>query len=243
MGCLIMTTASEQYLVSARNMCVDLPLRGLSRAHSVSGEERVERRGGRYVLKSIIDVNLNIKRGDRIGLLGQNGAGKTSLLRALSGIYPISSGTLEINGSVYSILSSGDGINEILSGRENALLRYRMLSNDDELFDEYISDIESFIDIGEFFDLPVKIYSAGMRSRLQFAIATAFSADILLLDEWLGVADVNFQARASIRLQKALAHNGALVFATHDKNLLESVVQNILVMEDGRIVDEVHVTA
>ncbi|MEO8716074.1 MAG: ATP-binding cassette domain-containing protein, partial [Acetobacteraceae bacterium] len=139
----------------------------------------------RVIVQALRDVSFKVRAGDRLGLIGGNGAGKTTLLRTLAGIYEPVMGRLEITGSLHALLDSQLGMNADLTGRENILLRglYSNLSGPEIARLE--EDVRDFAELGDFMDLPVRIYSAGMVVRLGFGLATAIRPRILIMDEWL----------------------------------------------------------
>jgi lipopolysaccharide transport system ATP-binding protein len=178
-------------------------------------------------------MNLNLKSGDRLGILGPNGSGKTTLLRVLTGIYPPTKGTYSPVGSIRSMLDLSAGINGKVTGRENILFRSKLLGRSKQLAEETIADACEFGELAEFIDQPVETYSSGMRMRLAFSVATAVPAEILVMDEWLSVGDKNFQAKAKERIQGLIEGAEILVLASHNKNLLSSLCNQFLRLEKG----------
>lgn len=204
---------------------------------------RKRRVGGHFSTESAITVvealngiSLKLEQGARIGLIGHNGAGKTTLLRVMAGIYPPNSGTIQSSGRITSLLDIGLGINPNASGRENIYLRALYMGRSHKETDDIIDDIAEFAELGPFLSMPVRTYSAGMQTRLLFAVATAFRTDILLLDEGIGAGDAAFAERAQIRLQSFVDQAGILVFASHDNGLMRSFCRDVIKMEAGKIV-------
>lgn len=180
-------------------------------------------------------INLTASAGDRIGLVGLNGAGKTSLLKVLAGIYPPSRGEVTHQGRVGTLLSLDAGFDPEATGRENTFLQGLTMGYSRRQMRAKLGEIEAFADIGEYFDLPVRTYSSGMHVRLAFAIATAFDPDILIMDEWLSVGDERFAQRAQERLAQAIDRAHILILATHSLALLERICNRALVVHHGRI--------
>lgn len=180
-------------------------------------------------------VNFSARPGDRIGLLGLNGAGKTSLLKVLAGIYPPSRGEIRHEGQVGTLLSLNAGFDPEATGRENTFLQGLTMGYRLKQMRARLPEIEAFADIGEYFDLPVRTYSSGMLVRLGFAIATAFDPDILIMDEWLSVGDERFAEKAEARLSRVVDRAHILVLATHNPMLLERICNRVLVIHHGRI--------
>jgi ABC-type polysaccharide/polyol phosphate transport system ATPase subunit len=189
------------------------------------------------VVEALNGVSLELEQGARVGLMGHNGAGKTTLLRVMAGIYPPNSGEIHTTGRVTSLLDIGLGINPNASGRENIYLRSLYMGKSRKETDLVIDDIAEFAELGPFLSMPVRTYSAGMQTRLLFAISTAFQADILLLDEGIGAGDAEFAERARKRLKQYIDKAGILVLASHDTGLLNTFCRDIIKMEAGKIIE------
>jgi len=182
---------------------------------------------------ALSNLNLELKAGDRLGLIGHNGSGKTTLLRALSGAYEPDEGSIEVNGHIAALLDLGLGIDPTATGFDNIRLRGRIAGLTTREIDSRMDDIAEFSGLGPFLAMPVKTYSAGMRARLAFAAATAVDADVLLMDEWIAVGDAEFQAMAHKRLLKLVERAGILVLATHDLDLLRLYCNKVMRLEGG----------
>ena len=141
-------------------------------------------------------VSFNLQAGDRLGLVGANGSGKTTLLNVLYGIYEPTDGKVEINGRVDALFNINLGFRREATGRRNIVLRGLINGWNEERIEERMEEIIEFSELGEFIDLPLKAYSQGMATRLAFAIATSLDPEILLMDEWIGAGDSNFQEKA-----------------------------------------------
>jgi lipopolysaccharide transport system ATP-binding protein len=181
-------------------------------------------------------INLDILPGQRVGLLGHNGAGKSTFLKMLAGLYPISSGRREVLGTVRSLFDLSLGFEPDASGRENILYRGLLLGLTPQFMREIEDEVVEFADLGEFIDYPIKTYSAGMQVRLAFAISTAVGGDILLLDEVIGAGDANFMAKAKQRIMTLIEKSEILVLASHDFGALQSICERGLVFHHGEIV-------
>ena len=188
------------------------------------------------VVEALNGITLKLEQGARIGLVGHNGAGKTTLLRVMAGIYPPNAGQIHSTGRVTCLLDIGLGINPNASGRENIYLRALYMGRSHRETSEVIDDIAEFAELGPFLSMPVRTYSSGMLTRLLFAVATAFRADILLLDEGIGAGDADFAERARKRMQNFIDEAGILVVASHDTTLLRSFCRDIVKLEAGQIV-------
>jgi lipopolysaccharide transport system ATP-binding protein len=183
-------------------------------------------------------VNLTVGRGERIGVLGRNGAGKSTLLKLITGNFQPTSGTVTINGRVQALMSVGLGFHPEFSGYDN--IRSSLLYNGlplDEL-EAAIADVVQFVELGDFLERPVKTYSLGMRSRLEFAAATALRPDILIVDEVFGAGDAYFTAKSAQRMH-GLAQSGAtLILVSHSMQQILEFCERSIWLEAGRVVYE-----
>lgn len=214
---------------------VDVPLRGLARAPASHEDERIRQQGRQLVLRALGGVSLEIRRGERVGVLGANGSGKTTLLKLIAGMIPADAGDVVVSGRVNALIAIGAGTVPSLSGRQNAELRHALLALRNIPVGEYVADVEAFAELGAFFDLPVRVYSPGMLSRLQFAMSTVEPADILILDEWLGVADRGFQEKARARLMALIERSEGFLLASHDQLLLKRLTTRVVTLSRGLI--------
>jgi lipopolysaccharide transport system ATP-binding protein len=203
-------------------------LGGISRRVGAGADRRV-------VVQALRDLDFDIRRGERVALVGRNGAGKTTLLRTIAGIYDPVAGRLRVDGEIGSLIDPAAGMDLLLTGRENVIIRglYRGLSEAEGR--ALAEEVETFARLGEFFDLPVRGYSAGMNVRLAFAMATAMRPDILLMDEWFLAGDADFMARAEQRLARLVTEADILLIATHDMNVVRRWCTRCICLEEGRI--------
>ncbi|WP_234817505.1 MULTISPECIES: ABC transporter ATP-binding protein [Candidatus Williamhamiltonella] len=182
------------------------------------------------------NINVDIRGGERIGLLGHNGAGKSTFLRTVAGLYPISSGELKVEGEVRSLFDLSLGFEQDATGRENILYRGLLLGLSPSFMHEHAEKIIEFADLGEFIDYPIKTYSAGMQVRLAFSISTSVGGNILLLDEIIGAGDAKFMSKAKQRIAHLIDQADILVLASHDFHTLNSLCQRGLVFYRGEVV-------
>ena len=183
-------------------------------------------------IKAVTDFNLEIKNGGRVGLLGHNGAGKSTLLKAMAGIVPCSSGVLRVSGKVGCIFDGGSNFSNELTGRE-VIKFYCKIFNPDASHPDIEEDVLDFTELGDFIDLPTRVYSAGMSARLYAALSTATRNDILLIDEGIGAGDMAFQQKFSIRLDNYLKSAAILVLATHSLELMREYCNEGIIMKRG----------
>ena len=179
-------------------------------------------------------VNLDLGPGDRLGLVGSNGSGQTTLLRCLAGAYAPDEGMVEINGRVASLLDLTMGIDPSATGLENIRLRGLVAGLTPKDIVAKIDDIAEFSGLGAFLAMPMKTYSSGMQARLAFATATSVEAEILLMDEWIAVGDAEFRVQAQERLTSLVEQAHILVIASHDSSLLRSICNKVMRMDHGQ---------
>ncbi|HMO43435.1 MAG TPA: ABC transporter ATP-binding protein, partial [Phenylobacterium sp.] len=188
---------------------------------------------GATEVTALSHLNLNLKAGDRLGLIGHNGSGKTTLLRALSGAYEPDEGQIEVCGRIAALLDLSLGIDPSATGVDNIRLRGRIAGMTSREIDEKMDEIAAFSGLGPFLAMPMKTYSAGMQARLAFAVSTAVEADVLLMDEWISVGDSDFKQLAHKRLLGLVERAGILVLASHDHELLRLYCNKVMRLEGG----------
>jgi lipopolysaccharide transport system ATP-binding protein len=202
---------------------------------AATGGVLTAQRGGHISIEALKNLDLEITAGDRLGIMGHNGSGKSTLLRLLSGIYEPSSGKIERSGSIASLVDISLGINAESTGRENIFLRGKLMGLSKKEIDEKIDEIIEFSELGDYINLPVRIYSSGMLLRLAFSVSTSITADILIMDEWLSVGDGAFAERASNRLRELVDSSEILVIASHTRSLIEETCNKVVWLEHGVI--------
>lgn len=228
--------------IELQNVTVDLPVfetGGRSLKKRLAQLGRRDRIGkdneGVVVVRALDGLNLSLQEGDRVGLIGRNGAGKSTLLRVLAGIYPPTSGQIYSRGRIVPLLDISLGMDELSTGRQNVRLRGLLLGMSDAEIRRKTKEIAAFTELGDHLDLPLRTYSSGMRLRLAFAVSTAVDADILLLDEVIGVGDASFMKKAEERMLDL--HNRAkiVVLASHGEEVIRQMCNKALWMDRGRI--------
>jgi len=190
---------------------------------------------GVIVVRALDNVDLRFERGDRIGLIGRNGAGKSTLLRTMAGIYSPTHGTVESEGKIVPLLDISLGMDDNSTGMQNIRLRGLLLGMTDAEVKEKIGGIAEFCELGDYLDLPLRTYSSGMRVRLAFAVSTAVDAEILLLDEVMGVGDASFMHKAEERLADLHSRAEIVVLAMHANSEIRRVCNKALWMDGGRV--------
>jgi lipopolysaccharide transport system ATP-binding protein len=224
--------------ISCRDLTLRFPVYGVDAkslkkhlARTVGG--RLGSAHGVTEVTALSNLNLELKAGDRLGLIGHNGSGKTTLLRALSGAYEPDDGQIEVEGRIAALLDLSLGIDPSATGYDNIRLRGRIAGLSAREIEGKMDEIAEFTGLGAFLAMPVKTYSAGMQARLAFAAATAVEADVLLMDEWIAVGDADFQKLAHKRLLDLVERAGILVLASHDLDLLRLYCNKVMRLEGG----------
>jgi ABC-type polysaccharide/polyol phosphate transport system ATPase subunit len=194
------------------------------------------RSDGAAPIQALADVTLHIPPGQTVGIVGRNGAGKSSTLKVLAGIVPLDSGSVDIGGRIVSLLELGAGFGRDFSGRENILLGGALHGLSKVQIEEKLDDIIAFSELGDFIDVPVKTYSSGMYVRLGFAIAAHLDADVLLIDEVLAVGDEAFQRKCEAQIAGQVEKGATLVLVSHDAALIERTCERVVVLDGGHVV-------
>ena len=178
-------------------------------------------------------VSFEVARGECLGIIGANGAGKSTLLKILTGALHASEGRYDVRGRVLSLIELGTGMNQDLTGRQNIFHIARLLAFPPGYAKSRIDDIESFADIGAFFDRPVRLYSSGMRARLGFSMFAHMSPDVFIVDEVLSVGDVFFKQKCATRLKEMLDEGMTMLFVSHDTGAVENLCTQGLLLKEG----------
>lgn len=192
-------------------------------------------RQSRVVVEALRNITFSLTSGDRLGLIGMNGAGKTTLLRTLAGIYEPVMGRVRVQGVLSTMLDTGLGMNVELTGRENIQLRGLYSGLNRAELPRLEQDVAAFSELGDFMDLPMRTYSAGMVVRLSFALATAIRPQILLMDEWFLAGDAEFLEKAQARLESVVRGAEILVLSTHLMPVIRKWCTRALWLDQGRI--------
>ena len=189
----------------------------------------------RIVVQALRNVSLRLRSGERLGLVGHNGAGKTTLLRTLAGIYEPAVGEVNVRGSIGALLDPNLGMNSEMTGRENIVLRGLMNGFSRTAIAQLEDDVQSFAELAEFLDLPLRFYSSGMVVRLGFALATAIRPQVLLMDEWFLAGDAGFMEKARLRLEDMVRGAEILVLSSHNIDIVREWSTRVIWMDQGRI--------
>ena len=183
----------------------------------------------------INDISFNIKKNERVAILGRNGAGKSTLLKMLFGIILPDAGSIKVDGIVGGILELGGGLKNNLSGRENIYYVGSFYDKSKEDIDKIVEDIVEFTELSEFIDSPVSFYSSGMKSKLSFALYLYMKPDILVLDEVFAAGDKNFRIKAKNKLLE-LIYSTTTILVAHDVGIVKEISNRVIVLEKGKII-------
>lgn len=221
-------------------MCSDIAIKveNLSKCYHIYNQPRdrllqILGRGRKQFYRefwALRDVSFEIRRGETVGVIGRNGSGKSTLLQLICGTLNQTTGSIEVNGRIASLLELGAGFNPEFTGRENVYLNASILGLSKAEIDTKYDDIVTFADIGDFIDQPVKTYSSGMYVRLAFAVITHVNADILVIDEALAVGDVFFQQKCMRFLRDFKDSGGSILFVSHDMGTVTSLCETALLL-------------
>lgn len=179
------------------------------------------------------DIQLNVAKGEAVGIIGTNGSGKSTLLKIITGVLNASSGDLSVDGRISALLELGAGFNMEYSGIQNVYLNGTMIGFSKEEIDEKLQDILAFADIGDFVYQPVKTYSSGMFVRLAFAIAINIDPEILIVDEALSVGDVFFQAKCYHKFEEFKQMGKTVLFVSHDLSSVSKYCDRVVLLNKG----------
>ena len=186
-------------------------------------------------VRALSDISFEIRDGERVGLIGLNGAGKSTLLRTIGGIYPMKSGTRVVKGEICSMYDLGVGFEHEATGRQNIYFRSYLQGDTTATVDAKREEIEAFTELKHFLDLPIRCYSTGMLMRLAFAISTACSPEILLIDEVFATADIFFQKKAEDRMRDFLRKARIVVLVGHNLEFLTEFCTRVIWLHNGTI--------
>lgn len=184
------------------------------------------------------DVNIKVKKGEILGVIGKNGSGKSTLLRVMSGIYQPDEGKAMASGPVNLLSNVRIGFNGNLSGRENAYLYGSILGHSRQTMDSLMQSIIEFAELEAFIDQPLRTYSSGMQARLGLSVASAVQPEILLIDEVLAVGDEGFKERSRERIKSMVQDAATVVIVSHNLNYQKQVCDRMLLMEAGEVIAE-----
>lgn len=228
--------------IDLKNICVEFPVYNVnSRSFKktfirlATGGTVVKDANQHVMICGLKDITLSIEHGDRIGLIGHNGAGKSTMLRLLAGIYEPTHGLINIQGRVSPMLDLMQGMEHELTGYENIILRGTMLGYTRSKIQNQMSEIAELTGLGDYLAMPIRTYSAGMMVRLAFAISTSIQPEILLIDEIVGAGDAAFMETARQRMNSLLNQSSIVVIANHSDEVMKELCNKALLLEGGSV--------
>jgi len=193
----------------------------------------------RHSLKWVLqDLNFKVSPGEALGIVGINGAGKSTLLKMITGTTQPTTGSVRITGRVAALLELGMGFHPDFTGRQNAYMAGQLLGYSVEEIARLMPEIEAFAEIGDYIDLPVRVYSSGMQMRLAFSVATAHRPDVLIVDEALSVGDAYFQHKSFDRIREFRKLGTTLLIVSHDKGAIQSICDRAILLNAGKLAME-----
>lgn len=186
------------------------------------------------VFEAVKGVSFSVPKGEILGIVGKNGSGKSTMLRAIAGIFSADEGSIDLHGHTVSLLSIGVGFQKQLSGRENIYLSGLLLGYSEDYVRTKIKEIVKFAGLGKFIDMPVKTYSSGMYSKLAFSITAVLETDIMLIDEVLSVGDARFKKKSYAKMKELISNKDRTVLiVSHNMQTLRELCTQILWIDDG----------
>ena len=223
-----------EYAIEVENLCISY--RGL-KSYSIKQNLLHGKRSRAEEFQAVKNVSFKVEKGEILGLIGKNGSGKSTMLRAIAGIFSPNSGTINLHGHSVSLLSIGVGFQKELSGRDNILLSGMLLGFSEERIREHMDEIIQFSELGKFIDAPVRTYSSGMHSKLAFSITAVLETDIILIDEVLSVGDSRFKKKSYAKMKELISDtNRTVVIVSHDMKTIRDLCSKVLWINDGEMV-------
>jgi len=180
-------------------------------------------------------VSFDVKKGETLGLIGHNGAGKSTMLKVISGILKPTEGSVSCHGNIVPMLELGSGFDLDLTGRENIFLNGAILGYSEEFLNEKYEEIVEFSELGQFIEMPIRNYSSGMLARLAFSIATVVKPEILIVDEILSVGDANFQEKSRRRMMELMGGGITVLFVSHSLDQIREMCNRVVWLDHGQV--------
>ncbi len=224
----------SEYAIEVENLSIEY--KGL-KAFSIKQHFFKGKRKKAQVVEAVKNVSFKVKKGEILGIVGKNGSGKSTMLRAIAGIFSPNSGSVDLHGNSISLLAIGVGLQKELSGRENIMLTGMLLGFSEKQINEQMEAIIEFSELGKFIDAPVRTYSSGMYSKLAFSISAILETDILLIDEVLSVGDTKFKKKSYKRMKELITdENRTVIIVSHDMKTVADLCTKVLWINDGEFV-------
>lgn len=197
--------------------------------NALKGKQKIEN------FHALDDVTFHVEKGEVLGLIGRNGAGKSTMLKVISGIYKPTSGVARTQGRVVPLLELGCGFDAELTGRENILLNGAILGYSEEFLRSHLQEIIDYSELGLFIEMPLKTYSSGMLARLAFSVATVVKPDVLIVDEILAVGDERFQRKSHARMMELMSGGTTVLFVSHSLPQIRQMCDHVVWLDHGKV--------
>lgn len=224
----------SEYAIEVNDLCISY--KGL-KSYSIKQNLLRGKRNKAEVFEAVKNVSFKVKKGEILGLIGKNGSGKSTMLRAIAGIFSPNSGSIDLHGNSVSLLSIGVGFQTALTGRENILLSGMLLGFTEAQVRERMDEIIEFSELGKFIDSPVRTYSSGMHSKLAFSITAILETDIILIDEVLSVGDARFKKKSYAKMKELIsAADRTVVIVSHESKTIRDLCDKVVWINDGELV-------
>ena len=224
----------SEYAIEVDNLCIHY--KTLQR-YSIKQSLLKGKTSKSAVFEAVKGISFKVKKGEILGIIGKNGSGKSTMLRAIAGIFSPNSGTIDLHGHSISLLSIGVGFQPELSGRENILLSGMLLGFSEQEIRKQMDAIIEFSELGSFIDSPVRTYSSGMYSKLAFSITAILETDIILIDEVLSVGDSRFKKKSYDKMKELISDKDrTVIIVSHDAKTIANLCTNVLWINDGEFV-------
>jgi ABC-type polysaccharide/polyol phosphate transport system ATPase subunit len=230
---IINSHSSEENAIEVRNLCIGYKN---IKAYSIKKSLLKFKKTHVEEFQAVKNVSFDVKKGEIFGIIGKNGSGKSTMLKALAGIFNPDSGTIDMKGHTVSLLSIGVGFQKEVTGRENILLSGMLLGFSEEVIREKMPEIIEFAELGKFIDMPVKTYSSGMYSKLAFSITAILETEIMLIDEVLSVGDEHFKKKSYAKMKELISNKDrTVVIVSHNISTLNDLCDKVMWMHEGEI--------
>lgn len=224
----------KEYAIEVRDLCIDyLPYKQKNIQHNIfkRNKEKLE------MIHAVKNVSFSLEKGKILGIIGRNGSGKSTMLRAIAGIFQPDKGYIDLHSNSISLLSIGVGFDNELTGRENIVLSGMLLGFSEKQIEDNMDSIIEFSELGKFVDYPVRTYSSGMYSKLAFSITASLETDIILIDEVLSVGDAHFRKKSSNKMKELINDNErTVVIVSHSADTISSLCDDVLWIDAGNLV-------
>lgn len=224
----------SEYAIEVENLCINY--RSL-KSYSIKQNLLKGKRNKAEDFQAVKNVSFKLKKGEILGLIGKNGSGKSTMLKAIAGIFSPNSGSIDLHGNTISLLSIGVGFQKELSGRENILLSGMLLGFSEKEIQQRMDEIIEFSELGNFIDAPVRTYSSGMHSKLAFSITAILETDIMLIDEVLSVGDARFKKKSFKKMKQLINDKDrTVIIVSHSNDTISKLCNKVLWLNDGELI-------